>query len=149
MRIAGHGLSIDLPARWEGRISRRGGAGPVLHAATFALRPTDGDFGAAPTGRMRAGDAFAALLEYAPDPRVRPGTGLFAPAGPSLPEPAEFGSAQLQVTRRGQLGWQRFFTAAGRPCCLYAVIAPGSAPPRGLVAELRGVLATIEFAPPE
>lgn len=144
-RLSGHGLAIRLPAGWEGRIFVRGGARPVMHVATFALLASDGDFGAAATGRMRAGDAFAALIEYRVDERLAPGVGLFAPAGLVLPRPGEFASRQLQVTRPGQLGWQRFFTAGGRPLCLYAVIQPQRGRRRQLVAELRSVLATVEL----
>ncbi|MFZ0041563.1 MAG: hypothetical protein WAK93_09670, partial [Solirubrobacteraceae bacterium] len=64
MRIAGHGVSVNVPSGWEGRITQRRGGGPVMHVATFALRGSDGDYGAAATGRMRAGDAFVALLEF-------------------------------------------------------------------------------------
>lgn len=145
MKVAGHGISIDLPAGWEGRISRRQDAGPVLHIATFPLHPGDGDFGAAPTGRMRDGDAFAALLEFRDSERIRPGVGLYASAVRPIPRVEEFGEMQLQVTRRGQLGWQRFFTEGGRTCCLYAVIQPAGRPPSRLVTRLQSVLATLEL----
>jgi hypothetical protein len=144
MRVAGHGVSIDVPAGWEARIYRRGGAGPVLHVATFALHDRDGDFGAAATGRMHADDMFAALVQYRVDDRLRPGVGLFATAGlPAAPQPHEFHPRQLQVTRRGQLGRQRFFTAGGRPHCLYLVVAPGRRRLGHLTAELGKVLATL------
>jgi hypothetical protein len=144
--IAGHGISIDVPAGWEARIYRRDGAAPVLHAASFALHDGDGDFGAAATGRMHPGDSFAALVEYRVDARLQPGIGLFAAEGVSpAPRLREFGPMQLQVTRPGQLGWQRFFTAVGRPCCLYAVIRPGAAPPAGMVAELGRMLSTLRL----
>jgi hypothetical protein len=144
--IAGHGISIDIPAGWEARIYRRAGAAPVLHAASFALHDGDGDFGAAATGRMRPGDSFAALVEYLVDERLQPGIGLFAADGvPPAPRLLEFGPMQLQVTRPGQLGWQRFFTAAQRPCCLYAVIRLGAAAPAGMVAELGRMLKTLRL----
>ncbi len=148
MRVAGHGLVIDAPQRWEARIFCRADAAPVLHAATFALRERDGDFGAAATGRMGADDVFAALIEYRADAMVRPGVGLFSAAGrPAVLRAGDFGSAQLQVTRGGQLGCQRFFTDAGRPFCLYAVIRPAAKRPERLVKELNGVLATLEVEP--
>jgi hypothetical protein len=148
VKIVGHGVSIELPNGWEARIRRRDGAGPVMHVATFPLRDGDGDFGAAATGRMRDGDSFAALLEYRDGDKIRPGVGLYAASGPPLPRVHEFGPMQLQVTRRGQLGWQRFFTGAGRTCCIYAVVQPGAKPVGGPVAELRGVLATLRLTPP-
>jgi hypothetical protein len=146
VRVAGHGLSIDVPSGWEARIFRRAGGGPVLHLATFLLEDGDGDFGAAATGRMRSGDCFAALIEYR-DPRIRPGVGLFERAGrPTAPRLDEFAANHLQVTRRGQRGWQRFFTVAERTCCLYAVIQPGHLPPEQLVDGLGAVLDSLELA---
>ncbi len=118
----------------------------MLHAATFALLETDGDFGAAATGRMRGDDAFAALVEYRSDAVVRPGVGLFAAMGPPDALRAhDFGPAQLQVTRAGQLGCQRFFTHLARLFCLYAVIRPARKAPELLAMQLSGVLATLEF----
>jgi hypothetical protein len=147
VRLTGHGLSIDVPAGWEARIFRRAGGGPVLHLATFALEDGDGDFGAAATGRMGAGDCFATLIEYDDRERIHPGVGLFETIGrPALPRLPEFASSQLQVTRRGQRGWQRFFTDGGRPCCLYAVIQPGHLPPEPIVEHLGAVLRTLEVA---
>jgi hypothetical protein len=147
MRVAGHGIAIDVPARWEARIFRRAGGGPVLHVASFELLDGDGDFGAAATGRMRADDVFAALIGYRVDHRIHPGAGLFAAAGPpALPKAHEFHPMQLQVTRRGQLGRQRFFSDAGRPYCLYLVIVPGRQRVEHLTSELSKVLATLELA---
>ncbi len=146
MRVTGHGLSIDAPQGWEARIFRRDGAAPVLHVATFALREKDGDFGAAATGRMRSDDAFASLVEYRSDAMVRPGVGLFSAVGrPAALKAHDFGSAQLQVTRGGQLGCQRFFTDVGRPFCLYAVIRPAGKRPELLARQLSVVLGTLEF----
>lgn len=147
MKVTGHGLSIDAPPGWEARIFRRDGAAPVLHVATFTLLEKDGDFGAAATGRMRSDDAFAALVEYRSDAVVRPGVGLFAAVGRPTPLRAhDFGPAQLQVTRNGQLGCQRFFTDVGRPFCLYAVIRPAGKRPELLARELSSVFATLELS---
>ena len=146
MRVAGHGISIDVPAGWEARIFRRGGGGAVLHVASFELLDGDGDFGAAATGRMGADDLFAALIEYRVDDRLRAGVGLFAAAGlPAPPEAHEFNPMQLQVTRRGQLGRQRFFTRENRPYCLYLVIKPVRRRLERLTGELSKVLATLQL----
>jgi hypothetical protein len=146
MRVAGHGISIDVPPGWEARIFRRGGGEPVLHVATFELLDGDGDFGAAATGRMRGDDVFAALIEYRVDDRLRAGAGLFAAGGlPAPPEAHEFNPMHLQVTRRGQLGRQRFFTDASRPYCLYLVIQPVRRRLERLTAELSKVLATLQL----
>jgi hypothetical protein len=145
VRVAGYGVSVEVPAGWEARITKRG-SGPVLHLATFPLYASDGDFGAAATGRMSTGDVFAALVEYRDRAKMSPRVGLFAPVGlPSAPRADEFAPMQLQVTRVGQLGWQRFFTAVQRTCCLYAVINPGHEPPGALVRRLWSVLATLRL----
>ncbi len=144
MRSAAHGLAIEAPSGWEARIVKRADAAPYLHVASFTLLSEDGDFGAAATGRMRADDAFAALVQYTIDRHVTPGVGLFGAAGWNRRLHArEFGPNQLQVTRPGQLGSQRFFTEAGRPFCLYCVVAPVRRRPEVLVAELGAVLATV------
>jgi hypothetical protein len=145
--IAGHGLSIDVPEGWEARIVRRGHAGPVLHVASFALHDGDGDFGAAATGRMRSDDRFLTVIEYLTGEGLEAGRGLFAADGrPAAFKPRDFTSRQLQVTRRGQYGAQRFFTEAGRPLCAYAVIQPGRVAAVRLVEELNAVMASLEVA---
>lgn len=124
MKLAAHGLAVDLPRGWDGRIYRRLQADPTLHAASFELPAKDGDFGSAATARMPPGGLFFALKEYRPGPRLEPGTGLFAPSAIPLPlDPARFHPRALQVGRPGQAGVQHFFTSQGRPFCLYAVIA--------------------------
>lgn len=143
MRISGHGLSVDAPGGWEARILRRPGGGPVLHVATFALHERDGDYGAAATGRMRGDDVFCSLLEFVGDDRARAGVGLFEADGRPVPDPAQFRSNQLQVTRPGQYGWQRFYTEAQRLCCVYAVVMPRRRTLAALVGDLSRVLATV------
>jgi hypothetical protein len=152
MRVAAHGIALDLPRRWEAHLYRRPGGDPVLHAASFPLPTTDGDFGSGATAQMPARGAFLALKEYRPGPRLVPGVGLFASRAIPLPLPErEFHPRALQVGRAGQAGLQRFFTAAGRPFCLYAVIATGrtavahatEAPDR--VTELSQILSTLEI----
>jgi hypothetical protein len=135
VRLAGHGLSVDAPDGWEARIFKRPGGGSVLHLATFPLHGRDGDYGAAATGRMGPDDVFAAILEFRPDGNVRPRRGL-----------SEFAANQLQVTRSGHYGWQRFYTDDGRPCCVYAVVAPVRVPIARLVTGLGDVLATVGYA---
>jgi hypothetical protein len=148
VRVTGHGLSVDVPSGWEVRIFRRAGGGPILHVATFLLEDGDGDFGAAATGRMGPGDCFAALIEYRDSERIRPGVGLFQAIGrPPAPRLPDFAPTQLQVTRRGQQGWQRFFTDGGRTCCLYAVIQPGPQRLERLIERLAHVLGTLQIAP--
>lgn len=146
MRTSGHGLSIEVPRGWEARIARRRHSAPFLHVASFALHADTGQFGAAVTSRMKPDSAFAALVEYVTDPDVTPGAGLFAGRFKPRLGLHEFRHAQLQVMRPGHLGVQRFFTEAGRPYCLYAVIAPVRRRPAQLAGELSAVLKTLRFA---
>lgn len=153
MRLAAHGIELDLPGGWEGRIYRVPGGDPILHAASFALPVKDGDFGSGATGAMPSGGAFLALKEYRVGPRLRPGMGLFAPAAVPLPlTPGHFHPRVLQVGRRGQAGFQHFFTTSRRPFCLYAVMAAGAnglataarAPER--MGEVNRILSTLKIA---
>ncbi len=103
-------------------------------------------FGAGVTAVMGPDGAFAALVEYVGDRHVQPGAGLFAPRRwPPRLRVGEFSHDQLQVMRPGHLGAQRFFTAAGRPFCLYAVVSPVRRRPARLIGELSAVLATVRF----
>ena len=144
MKVSGPGISIEVPDGWQARVVERGSSA-LLHVATFTLLETDGDFGAAATGRMQRGDAFAALVEYVDPLHVRSGVGLYAARRPPVPAYREFAPMALQVTRQGQLGWQRFFTESGRTCCLYAVIKPGAGRPEKLVRRLAAVLGTLRI----
>jgi hypothetical protein len=146
VRTAAHGLAIDVPAGWEARIVRRPGSAPYLHVASFTLENDSGQFGAGVTSRMRPDGAFAALVEYLVDGHVQPDSGLFRSRRwqPRL-RLSEFSHDRLQVMRPGHLGAQRFFTAGGRPFCLYAVVSPALRRPAQLVGELSAVLATLRF----
>jgi hypothetical protein len=144
--MSAHGLSVAIMPGWEARITRRPGGAPYLHVASIPLHGDAGQFGAAVTAAMGPDAMFAALIEYLVDHQVRPGHGLFAPQGwrPRL-RVADFGRTRLQVTRAGHLGHQRFFTAGGRPLCLYAVISPVRRRPAQLVGELSAVLETVRL----
>lgn len=151
MRLGAHGIRLELPRGWDGRIYRVAGEDPILHAASFPLPATDGDFGSGATALMPARGAFLALKEYRPGPRLAPGAGLFAARSIPLPlAPGRFHARALQVGRAGQAGFQHFFTTSGRPFCLYAVIevaAARSASAAGAqdrVHELTQVLSTLE-----
>ncbi len=146
MKVAGHGISVEVPEGWEARITQRVGSGAVLHAASFALSASDGAFGAAATGRMRRGDGFLAVVEYVDPEMIRPGVGLYKAARPPAPVLAQFGPMSLQVTRAGQFGWQRFFTEGGRTCAIYAVIMPGAERPEKLVRRLAGVVGSLSVS---
>jgi hypothetical protein len=137
-KLTGHGLSVGLPPRWEGRLYRRvvaeagarpgrlqaaGWPGelshPVLHLANFALPPGRGDFGTGAVERMGPDNLFVSLLEFGPDCL---GTALYAPAGIPRIRPGQFNPNGMQRRVAGQAGFQHFFTEANRPFCLYVVI---------------------------
>lgn len=155
MRLAAHGIGVALPRGWEGRIYRRPGADPTLHAANFQLPATDGDFGSGATGRMPDGGALVVLKEYRSGPRLIPGTGLFESRELPIPlRPNRFHPRALQVGRPRQSGFQHFFTTAtGRPFCLYAVIKTGSdraqaaSRAESQLDALNRILASLSFHP--
>jgi len=123
MILRAHGMSVDLPDGWEGRIFRRRHGDPTLQAGTFALPQDDGEFGSRATAAMPPGSAFLTITEYRPGNGLVPGQGLFESREIPLPlDRRRFRSNALLVGRRGQSGLQHFFTSGGRPFCLYAVI---------------------------
>ncbi len=89
---------------------------------------------------MDAAAAFLALTEYRADERLAPGTGLFAARLPRRLDPAAFGENALLRRSGDQLGLQVFFTAHGRPFCLYVVVGSPSAL-RSRIGELNALLA--------
>jgi hypothetical protein len=125
VRLARHGLALDLPSGWDGRIYRRAlGAGAptnaVLHAANFALPADRGDYGSGAVEHMGRGHVLVVLIEH---DLAAAGAGLFRRQGLPLPlRPADFSPQALQRTLPGQSGVQRFFTWRGRPFCLYVVL---------------------------
>ena len=125
-RLAAHGIGLDVPKGWEGRIVRHAvahaaeQARPVVHVASFPLPEARGDFGVGVTELMRSGDVFVTLFEYGPE---SVGTPLFATEGVPRLTIDLFTSRRLQRTLPGQVGSQLFFTAQRRPFCLYVVVA--------------------------
>jgi hypothetical protein len=147
-RLEAHGISIELPAGWQGRVFRRSGAGATLHAGDFQLVLGDGEFGDASTAAMPAGATFIALTEYLPGDGLHPGRGLFAARRiPRRLDPSAFSASRLAHPRPGQTGTQHFFTTAGRPLCLYVVVAAGGPHRRRRLAVVDQVLGTLRVAP--
>jgi hypothetical protein len=154
MRLSAHGIEVELPDGWEGKIYRRDGGDPTLHAANYALPSWDGDFGSVATERMPVNGSFLVITEYRAGAGLEPGKGLFAAEAIPLPlDLRQFGSRTLHITRQGQLGFQHFFTANGRPFCLYAVMKPQrhkgivfAAKAKPQVSTINTVLETVTFA---
>ncbi len=134
---AAHGLRASVPDGWDLRISRRPSptppAGsppaaqpvprPVLHASSVPIPADVGDFGGGVIERLGPDDVFIALVEYEP---VSAGHGLFERHGMPQLAPSRFATNRLFRALPGRSASQQFFTAAGRPFCLYAVIGAHS-----------------------
>lgn len=140
----------DVGAPGESPSSSRVGGGsvvtdartfPVVHAANFALPADRGDFGSGAVDVMGQEGVLIVLVEYG-DEAV--GTPLFATNGLPLPEPNQFRPESLQRRIPGQLGYQRFFTEAGRAFCSYVVLGSAARLPV-LATTARSVLATARF----
>jgi hypothetical protein len=169
-RHAAHGLSVELPAGWNGEIYRRreeddeperfGAAsaerrrrqaqsGAILRAATVPIERDDGDFGGGIVQRLRTLDAFFVLFEYTVDEKLTPGEGLFASRRMPWPLRArDFSPNTLHTALPGHAGFQHFFTAGRRPFCLYAVVG-STQQLRRSVSQLNGVLSTVAIDAPE
>ena len=82
--LAAHGVGVEVPHGWEGRIVRRAAVHPaersraVVHLASFPMPEERGDFGVGVTELMRSGDVFVTLFEYGPESVGKP---LFAAQG--------------------------------------------------------------------
>ncbi len=139
MRLAAHGIALELPAGWDGRIWLREGGGPVVHAANVPLPASDGDFATRATDTLPATGVVVVLVEYGAS---EAGTPLFAAPAPVRVDPAELSPATLLRRRPGQRGLQRFFTTAGRAMCLYVVVGSAAHAP-DLAAAVSDVLATL------
>ncbi len=147
--LRAHGIGAALPAGFEGQIFRRPATGgavsrPVAQFATFALPSQVGDFGGGVVDRMGPTDIFAVLFEYGPD---AVGKALFARQG--MPGPLSAGDFRPTVLRRGlpaQAGTQWFFTEAGRPFTLYAVLG-SHARRHALVPRVNALLAGLAVSP--
>lgn len=144
-RLAGHGLGVDLPAGWDGRIFRHDEGEATLHAASFALPPGADDYAASAVQRMPRDGVLVVLTEF----RARlAGTGLYAAQGlPRRLRADELSPAAVHPMRTGLAAVQRFLTEGGRPFCLYVVVgeaAPGRA---RLLRQALAVVRTIEVEP--
>jgi hypothetical protein len=93
---------------------------------------------------MPHGSSFLALTEYRPGAGLEPGRGLFASRRiPRSLDPTAFSHTGLAHPRTGQAGMQEFFTAAGRPFCLYVVVSGPRAERRRQLAALSAVLRSL------
>lgn len=143
-RISAFGISATVPDHWEARIFRHEGGEPTLHAATFPLPPSDGEFGSRATQRMPAGGLFLSLTEYRTGEGIEVTGGLFGNPPPRTLADAHFSSRALLQARVGQRGLQRFFSDSGRAFCLYVVVE-GAAVPRERLEAVARFLRTLQI----
>lgn len=149
MIVEAHGIRVELPRGWSGRVFRRAGDVATLHAGDFALALEDGEFGDASTGRMPDAAKFVAITEYRPGSGLEPGRGLFAHRGLPVPlDPTAFSAARLAHPRPAQVGMQHFFTAKERPFCLYVVVAGHRVQRRRQLLAVDAVLRSLRISPP-
>ena len=160
MKLTGYGITTDLPAGWEGRITKRATPagdlgrtsaigtpgevpGPVVHLANFALPEQRGDFGSGAVDLMGSGHVLLTLFEYGPESA---GQALFTRRGIPTLQPRMFDPNGLQHVIAGQAGCQRFFTEGGRQFCLYAVIGRHAEAP-ALTAKANATLRATRIDP--
>ncbi|GGM18414.1 hypothetical protein [Nakamurella endophytica] len=173
--LSAHGISIGLPADFEGRISLRGRPGrpgtvrsvtgrgaaaavtePVAPeplapgerhypVSHVANFPLPPDRGDFGCGAVDRMTGSHCLIALVEYGPECVGTALFAPAGMPTPAVSAFGPDTLQHRISGQLGYQRFFTVSGRPFCLYVVLG-GARNAAALVGRVRSVLAATTVA---
>jgi hypothetical protein len=139
--IDAHGLAVEVPTGWEGRIFRRleadsftvqaaevpgptAPAGertfPLLQVASIALPIDAADYGSDITPDLGSNDALIILKEFDPADAAQP---LFARAGmPTNLGVDDFSPPTLQRSLDGQAGHQTFFHEGGRAFCLYVVL---------------------------
>jgi hypothetical protein len=148
VRLSAHGIHLELPHSWSGRLFSRHGHAATLHAGNFPLVLSDGEFGDRSTAAMHPGAAFLALTEYRPGAGLKPGAGLFASRRIPRPlDPTRFAKTGLAHPRRGQAGMQHFFTAEDRPFCLYVVLAGPRSGRRHQLAVVDHVLHSLRIEP--
>jgi hypothetical protein len=148
MKLSAHGIHIELPRSWSGRLFSRQGHAATLHVGNFPLVLSDGEFGDRSTRVMHPGATFLALTEYRPGAGLKPGAGLFASRRIPRPlDPSRFAVTGLAHPRPGQVGMQHFFTAGGRPFCLYVVMAGPRSARRHQLAAVDHVLHSLRIEP--
>jgi hypothetical protein len=167
--LRAHGLTVDPPAGWEGRIFRRPesgelaatGAGeqvvgapappgersfPVVQVATIALPLDIADYGSDVVEDLGPNDALVIFKEFDPADVHQ---ALFQRAGfPRVLSSGDFQASVLQRKLDGQGGYQVFFQDGGRAFCLYVVLGDFSRRAT-VVPSVNRVLATFVIEPLE
>jgi hypothetical protein len=136
------GLTIELPAGWNGQLVSRSPHLPTLQAASFPLDPSDEELGPRSRAAMVAGDCFLALVEYLPGSGLQAGRVPFHEVGIALPlDPSSF-SPEVD----GRSVMERNFTQAGRAFCLHVVVAGSRLDRRRRLPLLDRILGSLRVA---
>jgi hypothetical protein len=149
--MTAHGIKAKLHPGWNGRIYQEVLAppevmGPIMHMGNFAIPMTDTGFAGQMMGQVTSGKVAFVYMEYVPDDVIRPGVGLYSAQG--FPPPFtldDFSPTNMQVSRPGQVGAQRFFSVGDRPIVLYAVVGTGDGA-EDAVASLNATLGDLQLA---
>jgi hypothetical protein len=148
--LVDHGISIDVPAGWEARLSVPALPPPavnlpVLHMADFAMPRRRSSYAvetAATMGRAQGG-VVVSLVEFGSD---LADVGLYAPQGAPTVHPRDLDTRALQIPRRDQGAVQRFFSVSGRAFALY-VVASVDGRTVGRLTAVNAALASLQVEP--
>lgn len=156
------GVTVSLPAGWEGELTERPVGPPdenglaiasfdpdggpntyaTIHLANFPLPTERGDFGSGAVDLMSGEEVLVVLFEYGSEAANTP---LYAHQGVPLPlDPDWFSSSQLRRPIGRQVGWQGFFTANDRAFCVYVVLGDDRYRTQ-LVADANELLSSVRF----
>ena len=133
--LSAHGMSVTVPAGWDGSIRRAAGdandtpatdvgpmgtTNPVLHVASFPLPAVRGDYGGGAVELMGPHDIFIALVEFDPEAGATP---LFSTVGMQRPlRASSFDRATMHRPLLGASGHQQFFHVHGLAFALYVAL---------------------------
>ena len=145
MALSAHGIRLDVPPGWEGRIYRRPdvGAEPVMHTASIPLIPGDGDFATATAAQLPIDGALVVLCEY---DQALAGAGMFDHRPPRALDPAEASPNHLLRRIPGLAGYQRFFSESGRAFGLYVVVGSHVQSGAAVLPRINGVLGSLAIS---
>jgi hypothetical protein len=132
--LSAYGISVDLPAGWNGRIVLGASGRPVLHAASFPLSANDDDSGE--IARETLGQAYVNVRNLGPgtSPHAFPVTFTPADFKPSAPTHGRQTEASRQM-------------AASDELFRITVICGGEAPAENVIDEANSVLLGLRLEP--
>src|SRR6266516_1924342 len=127
VRLAGHGLAVEVHPGWEARVWQPDVAAPavpgaVVRLANFPLPVTKNTYAAEVADDLRPGDVLVSLVELDPALADR---GLYAGQGVPRVRADELDPRAIQAAGPGRLGVQRFFSLHGRAFGLYVMAREG------------------------